>query len=140
MATAKRTSTPVELTPGEDSTGAAALVPDQMPEPTAVKGVIYPAWVQVPGEQPRERAKVYIAPEGLYVYWAVPDDPQDWTPDYWAPITWPQPKLPPPHMQRMGFQLETDYGAVVITTDGGCGCNWPLKYWVPEYANHNVAW
>lgn len=120
--------------------GAETFAIDTIPEPTAIKTVIYPVIVQVPGHPPRDRAKVYVTPEGLYVYWAVPAAETDWTPEYWAPITWPQPKLPPPHMWRMGFKIRTDYGDVLITASGGCGCGWPLKRWNPEFANRNVAW
>lgn len=140
MATASKRSTsmPVELAPGEDLTGLAA--PDTIPQPTAIKAAWYPCTVQVPGHPPRSKAKAYVTPEGLFVYWAVPDPPESWAPDYWAPITWPQPKPPPPHMTRNGFRIVTDYGLVTITTDGGCGCGWPLKRWTPRFADANVAW
>lgn len=134
MANRAKTPAPAE------SEETSSQVPDAIPAPTAVKALFFPASVQVPGHPPRRNAKVFVTAEGLYVYWSVPTPPESWDPDYFAPISWPQPKPPPPHMQRMGFTIATDYGNVTITTDGGCGCGDPLKHWTPRFAEAITAW
>jgi hypothetical protein len=128
----------VDPIPGAETIDAGPVT--VIPEPTAIKKAIYPCIVQVPGQPPRDRAKAYITPEGIYVYWAVPDPVGTWAPDYYAPITWPQPQLPPPHMWRNGFRVQTDLGPVAITGSGGCGCGWPLKRWTPSWAQRVVSW
>lgn len=116
-----------------------------IPEPTAIKGSWFPATVTLPGQQPRAKAKVYAAVEGLYVYFAVPPffaETGTWgPPEFYSPADYSQlDAAPSGYAARNGFTIVTDAGIVGITASGACGCGWPLKKWVPEFAKRIVRW
>jgi hypothetical protein len=118
---------------------SAAEEPLEIPVPTARSIVWYPAIVQVPGaDKARHNAKVFATPQGLYVYFAKPED--GITPDWHSEILTGQPKPPEGWRARNGFSVATAAGPVTITMGSGCGCGWPLKKWVPEFQKRVVAW
>jgi hypothetical protein len=147
MATRRRrqSAAPEDTTPpdvhGELLDVSEPISAPAIPEPQAVKGVWYPVAVRLPGEtKDRQRVKMYVTPEGVYLYWAVPSDPDSWMPDWHSPMLEGQPKPPSGWKARNGFQVLTDAGVLSVTPMGGCGCGWPLKRWSPAFSRRVVAW
>jgi len=146
MATTPRKAKPDTRGPAADSITvddvppAAEPTPD-VPVPTAIKAMWFPATVTLPGQPARAKAKVYAAVEGLYVYYTVPADGQYAPPEFFSPIDYSQAVKPPTgFVARNGFVIPTDAGLIGITLDRGCGCGWPLKRWTPEFARRIVRW
>src|SRR5262245_41182236 len=94
-------------------------------KPTAIYAAMYPATVLLPGGVQRSRCKVFAAPEGLFVYFAMPNfgsDGSDWS----ARVDWPSTgRMPQGYMARVGWDVHTEAGLVTVTSEGGCGCGWP---------------
>lgn len=111
-----------------------------IPPPTGVLHAWFPAVVERPEGEPIRRARVYITPEGLYVYTRVPSDGV--TPNHYWHINWgatAQPKRTTA-TQMNGHVITTDVGAVTVHTGGqGCGCSHPLKKWTPEFTRTTFA-
>lgn len=109
-----------------------------IPKPSAIMRAWLRTAVKLPGEkQPWQDCKVYACPEGLYVYRSVPED--GWTPDWYGEM----PPQPPPVtgvMARMGFNIGTVRGSVVLTPSGACSCSAPLKRFNPDFAGRMVRW
>lgn len=105
---------------------------------TAIYHTLYPAGVHFPDGIVRTRCKVFAAPEGLCVYWAVaPDDRPDW----FSPIDFGLTTRPRTgYAARNGWDVYTADGIVTVTAEGGCGCGWPLKRWTPQFARTRLAW
>lgn len=114
----------------------------KMPSDLVLSGVhhaLYPATVLLPGGVQRNRCKVFATPEGLAVYYAVPTDGV--TPDWFSPIDYLNTKRPRAgYAARIGWDMYTQAGAVTVTAEGGCGCGWPLKRWMPSFARVRLAW
>lgn len=112
----------------------------QVPHLTGVHMARYPASVLLPDGTTRTRTKVFATPEGLAVYWAVPTDGM--TPDWFSPIDYLNTGRPPRdgYQAKLGWDVHTDAGLVVVTAEGGCGCGWPLKRWVPTFGRRRLAW
>jgi len=107
--------------------------------PQFVYHALYPATVLLPGGVQHNRAKVYAADDGLYIYWAVPADGV--TPDWYSPIDYVRTDRPRPgYAAKLGWEITTDDGLVIVTAEGGCGCGWPLKRWQPVFARKRQAW
>lgn len=107
--------------------------------PTATHTAQYPVTVLLPDGTQHTRCKVFATPEGLAVYWAVPTD--GITPDWFSPIAFDQTSRPRTgYMARVGWEVFTQAGAVTVTAEGGCGCGWPLKRWMPAFAQRRLAW
>jgi hypothetical protein len=110
-----------------------------IPNPTASLFAWWPATVQRPEGDPIHRARVYVTPEGLYVYTRVPADGV--TPNHYWPVNWGATAQPvrTTATQMNGFKITTDVGLVTIHAYGqGCGCGHPLKRWSPEFAGNAV--
>lgn len=115
------------------------MTSENAPTPAAIYASMYPATVLLPGGVQRTRTRVVSAPEGLYLYWAVPD--QGDRPDWFSPVDWGNTRrMPTGHMAQVGWDVFTDAGAVTVTAEGGCGCGWPLKRWQPSFARNRVRW
>lgn len=112
--------------------------PEVVPEPTAIKMVWPRTAVMLPGDsKPWLDCKVYACPEGFYVYRTQPVD--GWTPDWWAEL----PNQLPPltgAMARMGINIITGKGPVILTPSGACMCSAPLRNWKPPFADRMVKW
>jgi hypothetical protein len=107
-----------------------------IPTPTAALHTWFPVTVEKPDGTLIRRARVYVTPEGLYVYTRKPADGV--TPNHWWPLNWAataQPKRTQASSMN-GHQFKTtEGGTVTVHTNGeGCGCSNPLKKWAPEYA------
>jgi hypothetical protein len=106
-----------------------------IPSPTAVLHTWFPATVQKPDGSLIRRARVYITPEGLYVYTRPAEDTA--APNQYWPVNWAataQPKRSTA-TDMNGYRITTTSGIVTVHTGGqGCGCSNPLKKWVPEFA------
>jgi len=109
------------------------------PQVTAVYHSAYPVAVRMPDGTVRNRTKVFATPDGLAIYWAVPTDGV--TPDWFSPVDYSRTSRPRTgYMARVGWEVHTDAGLVIVTAEGGCGCGWPLKRWNPAYARTRLAW
>lgn len=107
--------------------------------PTAVYHAMYPATVLLPGGVQHNRAKTFATPEGLAIYWAVPAD--DITPDWFSPVDYAQTDRPRAgYAAKLGWEVATVNGLVIITAEGGCGCGWSLKRWQPAFARRRLRW
>lgn len=113
------------------------------PTPTGVLHTWFPATVQKPTGEFIRRARVYVTPEGVYVYTRVPGDGVK--PNHFWALDWAataQPKRTQATIMN-GHPLRTaEGGTLVVHTNGeGCGCSNPLKKWVPEWARTTFsAW
>lgn len=106
---------------------------------TAIYGAVYPASVLFPDGSVHTRCKVYATDAGLFVYYAVPGD--GYTPDWSSPIDYLNTaRTPTGYRARLGWEVATDAGLVIVTADGGCGCGWPLKRWTPLFARARRQW
>lgn len=113
--------------------------PGSVPTPSGVSAKWFPVTVKLPDhEQPWPRAKIYAAPEGLYIYLSPPDDGV--TPDWFSPIVPGQQKPTTGWRARNGVTIATEAGPVTLTASGACGCGSPLKRWVPEFERKLVVW
>lgn len=116
------------------------------PAPTAVKAGWFPASVSLPVDDPDgvpmvwHRCRVYLAPEGAYVYKYQP--PADGvTPDWFSPVDYVRTEKPRGSWQdNSGVYIRTTAGLLTVTPGGGCACGSPLKRWVPEFARKSVPW
>jgi hypothetical protein len=107
--------------------------------PTAVTASMYPATVLFPDGTQHNRCKVFATPEGLAVYFAVPTDGV--TPDWFSPIDYANTQKPRSgYSARLGWDVYTEAGTLTVTAEGGCGCGWPLKRWMPQFARTRLAW
>jgi hypothetical protein len=119
---------------------------DTAPTPSATYLSFYPASVLLPGQRAQlNRAKVFLADTGLYVYLAEPTDPRQAdapTPHWYAAVQYDKTPEPPTGiMARNGIVIPTDSGAVSILPVGGCNCgNRPLKGWTPAWGTVIQAW
>lgn len=108
-------------------------------EMTAVHHALYPASVVLPGGVTHTRTKVFATPEGLAVYYARPADGV--TPDWFSPINYAATDRPRAgYAAKLGWEVLTAAGLVIVTAEGGCGCGWPLKHWAPAFARKRLRW
>ena len=123
-------------------TADAEPTPDlTVPVPVRNRATWYPAIVQIDGGEVHHNAKVYAAEQGLYVYYAVPEDITGNDPDFYGAVDYANlPKPPTGYAARNGFVIPTDRGTVTITMGNGCGCGWPLKRWSPEFSRRVISW
>lgn len=122
-----------------ENTGTPAYRTSMNIVPTATYYGIYPATVLLPDKTQHSRCKVFATPEGLAVYYAIPADGV--TPDWFSEINFlvtGRPKTG--YNARIGWDVWTADGLVTVTTEGGCGCGWPLKRWSPPFARTRLAW
>lgn len=110
-----------------------------MTSPAGITWSAYPLGIHFPTGQVRTRTKVYATPAGLYVYWAVPTNGDE--PDWFSPIDYALTARPPAgYALKNGWDIYTEAGVVTLTAEGGCGCGWPLKRWVPTFARKRLGW
>jgi hypothetical protein len=111
-----------------------------IPQPTGSLHTWFPATLEQPDGSLIRRARVYVTPEGLFVYTLVPGDGV--TPNYWWPINWAATSQPKRSTatDMNGYVITTDTGKVVVHTSGqGCGCSNPLKRWTPAFAGTTLS-
>jgi hypothetical protein len=108
--------------------------------PTGAYASFYPASVVLPDRTVLHRCKVFLTPQGVYVYRQAPVKASaDVEPAFTAPIDFAAATRPL-NDARMGYYLPVEGGTVTITGGGGCGCGSRLKYWVPEWARNTLPW
>jgi hypothetical protein len=109
--------------------GADPFDPDVPTFPVVVHGRWFPASVLLPTYPPGVDGpwhKVYViaSDQGLAVFRRAGDQPQ-----FASPIHWDQTQLPPTERRaRVGFDVYTDAGLVVVTPSTGCRCG-QLGHW-----------
>ena len=98
---------------------------------TAVRGRWFPAAVKFAlRTQPWQRCLVIAADDGLHIF-RQPSETAEWH----APIDWVATRLPDTRRAaRIGFDVYTTKGLVVVTLGSGCRCG-SLGHWDgPEWA------
>jgi hypothetical protein len=120
------------------------MTSENVPTPTSVKRVWWPAAVRLPGERkPRYNQKVYATDTGLYIYEQAVH-PANARLVYFAPIDFDKTPEPPTNYSalRAGIQIHVTSGDVVsLNPQGGCGCQYKrLKRWRPDWAGTETAW
>lgn len=120
----------------------------RIPIPTAVIAQWFPAYFRPDGaEQPWPTCKVFLTPQGLYVYRATPAEPETFdtgaTPTWYAGVDFAETAKPVTGYAAMnaGIPITTSAGKVNVQPYGGCGCNArKLKNWTPSWARNRISW
>jgi hypothetical protein len=125
--------------------GAAPVV---IPVPSGVTGEWFPASVRLPGTRAVLRMqRVFATPEGLYLYSKVPAVPAQSlqaVPNWFSPINYELTAAPPAaqsQASKLGFQIQTEAGAVMIQMVGSCPCGAKsLRDWLPVWGTSRLEW
>lgn len=141
-------SVEVNLTVKDELSAAILRNLFRIPIPTAVVGERwFPAFVRWPEEDmPLAACKVYITPQGIYVYQRPPTEPETLAsgarPDRYAPVLFEETGKPPiaTVARNAGFRIQTPIGPVIVQPTGGCGCGNRLKHWSPDWARNVLSW
>lgn len=121
----------------------------RIPIPTAVIAQWFPAYFRTadPGAQPWPTCKVFLTPQGLYVYRATPAESETFdtgaTPTWYAGVDFAETAKPVTGYAAMnaGIPITTSAGQVNVQPYGGCGCNArKLKNWTPSWARNRISW
>lgn len=120
----------------------------RIPLPTAVINEWFPAYFRPPGEdQPWATVKVYLTPQGLYVYRAAPDESETFTtgatPAWYSTVDFSKTAKPVTGYAAMnaGIPIETAAGRVNVQPYPGCGCGHrKLKNWTPSWSRNRISW
>lgn len=145
-----------ELAPGAtiefatDDPDTVALVQELMriPLPTAVVAQWFPAYYRPPNEpQPWAVCKVFLTPQGLYVYRAAPAESETFTtgatPAWYSTVDFAKTRKPVTGYAAMnaGIPIETAAGRVNVQPYPGCGCGHrKLKNWTPSWSRNRISW
>jgi hypothetical protein len=129
---------------------AVALARDltRIPIPTAVINQWWPAFVRPPGEQHAwNLCKVFLTPQGLYVYRAVPAESETFAsgalPTWYSSVNFEETSKPVSGYaaRNAGITIVTAAGIVTVQPTGGCGCAARgVKGWRPTWSRNVVSW
>lgn len=119
----------------------------RIPIPTAVVCKWWPAFFRPPGEpQPWVTCKVFLTPQGLYVYRSAPE-PETYetgaTPAWYSPVDFAKTAKPVTGYAALnaGVPITTAAGRVNVQPSPGCGCAaGKLKRWTPTWARNTISW
>lgn len=127
-----------------------AMVREMMriPIPTAVVHEWFPAFFHAPdGGQPWIRCRVFLAPQGLYVYRNPPEEEETFTngasPAWFSPVDYSKTPKPVSGYAAMnaGIPIMTAAGKVIVQPTGGCRCNTrSLRTWTPAWSRNRISW
>jgi len=119
----------------------------RIPIPTAVIDRWFPAFVRWPGEDMvLNLCKVFLTPQGLYVYKKRPTEPETFTdgaqPDRYAVVLWDETVKPVTGTtaRNAGIPIMTSVGKVIVQPSGGCGCGSRMKHWLPDWSRNRITW
>jgi hypothetical protein len=138
----------VEFETSDPATIALVRELTRIPIPTAVINEWFPAFVRPPGEvQPWATCKVFLTPQGLYVYRAAPQQQETFRdgaqPDLYAAVDFVKTAKPVAGYAAMnaGIPIHTGAGKVIVQPAPGCGCSArKLKNWTPTWARNRISW
>jgi hypothetical protein len=129
---------------------AAATVKEllRIPIPTTVVNEWFPAYFRPPGDdQPWATCKVFLTPQGLYVYRTAPAEPETFTtgatPAWYAGVNFAETAKPVTGYAALnaGIPITTSAGRVNVQPFPGCGCSARrLKNWTPSWARNRISW
>lgn len=120
----------------------------RIPVPTAVIGQWFPAYFRPPNEpQPWNTCKVFLTPQGLYVYRAAPEEPETFTtgatPAWYSTVDFSKTAQPVTGYAALnaGIPIETAAGRANVQPYPGCGCGHrKLKNWTPSWSRNRISW
>lgn len=138
----------VEFSTDDPSTVAMARELTRIPIPTAVINQWWPAFVRVPNDDTVwNLCKVFLTPQGLYVYRAVPSEPETFTsgamPTWYSSVDFEKTRKPASGYaaRNAGIPIETAAGTVNVQPTGGCGCAARgIKGWRPTWSRNVISW
>jgi len=120
----------------------------RIPIPTAVINQWWPAFVRVPGsDHAWNLCKVFLTPQGLYVYRAAPTEPETFTsgalPTWYSSVLFDETRKPVSGYaaRNAGIPIVTVAGTVNVQPAAGCGCAARgLKGWRPTWSRNVISW
>lgn len=120
----------------------------RIPLPTAVISTWFPAFVRVPSEsQAWSKCKVFLTPQGLYVYKSRPKDGVETVkagafPAWYSTVDFEKTHKPAVGnvARNAGIRIQTAAGVVIVQPIAHCGCGSQLKHWRPMWARNVIAW
>lgn len=141
-------STSVEFSTEDPATVAMMQELTRIPVPTAVISQWFPSYFRPPGEtQPWNTCKVFLTPQGLYVYRAAPEESETFTtgamPDWYSTVDFSKTAQPVTGYAALnaGIPIETAAGRANVQPYPGCGCGHrKLKNWTPSWSRNRISW
>lgn len=138
----------IEFATGDPATVALVQELTRIPIPTAVVGQWFPAYFRPPNEpQPWAVCKVFLTPQGIYVYRAAPVESETFTtgatPAWYSTVDFAKTRKPVTGYAAMnaGIPIETAAGRVNVQPYPGCGCGHrKLKNWTPSWSRNRISW
>lgn len=138
----------MEFSTDDPATVALARELTRIPIPTTVINQWWPAFVRVPGEeQAWNLCKVFLTPQGLYVYRAAPAEPETFTsgamPTWYSSVNFEETRKPVSGYaaRNAGIPIVTAAGTVTVQPTTGCGCQARgLKGWRPTWSRSVISW
>lgn len=138
----------IEFATDDPDTVALAQELTRIPLPTAVVAQWFPAYFRPPNEpQPWAVCKVFLTPQGLYVYRAAPAESETFTtgatPAWYSTVDFAKTARPVTGYAAMnaGIPIETAAGRVNVQPYPGCGCGHrKLKNWTPSWSRNRISW
>lgn len=138
----------VEFSTNDPATVAMVRELTRIPIPTAVINQWWPAFVRVPDDDTVwNLCKVFLTPQGLYVYRAVPSEPETFTsgamPTWYSSVDFEKTRKPASGYaaRNAGIPIETAAGTVNVQPTGGCGCAARgIKGWRPTWSRNVISW
>lgn len=138
----------MEFTTSDPVTVATMRELTRIPIPTAVINQWWPAFVRVPGAtETWNLCKVFLTPQGLYVYRAKPAEPETYTsgamPTWYSSVNFEETTKPVSGYaaRNAGIPIVTAAGTMTVQPTGGCGCAARgLKGWRPDWHRNVISW
>jgi hypothetical protein len=138
----------IEFETSDPATVALARELLRIPVPTAVICSWWPAIVRLPNDpHPWSLCKVFLTPQGLYVYRQPPAAPETFTagatPDWYTGVDFEKTRRPVTGTtaRNAGIPIVTAAGQVIVQPTSGCGCaNRALKNWRPTWSRNVISW
>jgi hypothetical protein len=138
----------LEFSTDDPATVAVVRELTRIPIPTAVINQWWPAFVRVPGDDTTwNLCKVFLTPQGLYVYRAKPPEPETFTsgamPTWYSSVNFEETIKPVSGYaaRNAGIPIVTAAGKVTVQPTTGCGCQARgLKGWRPDWLRNVISW
>jgi len=138
----------VEMTVTDPEQLATLRETFRIPIPTAVVQEWFPAYFRPPGESvPWIRTRVFLTPQGLYVYTSPPEQPETFktgaAPAWYSTVDFAKTSKPVTGYAAMnaGVPIMTAAGKAIVQPTGGCKCNTrSLRNWTPTWSRNRISW
>lgn len=123
----------------------------RIPVPTAVIASWFPAMFRRPVGAHEDEVwtlcKVFLTPQGLYVYREPPAEPETFTsgaqPAWYSVVDFEKTTRPVAGYaaRSAGIPIITAAGSVLVQPTGGCGCSATrLRHWRPPWSRNLISW